>query len=161
MDFPVEVDMRDVPTGEAVAAALERLTRSIVRMSARGDLSLTAAATLSALDRSGPTRLTDLAMQGGVTQPAMTQLVSRLQEAGLAVRSGDPDDGRVVQVHITDAGRALMAERRTARAALLAELLSQLGETERASLVAALPAIDSLARMLPEDRPAAGRAVKS
>jgi DNA-binding MarR family transcriptional regulator len=160
MDFSMEDDGRGFPTDEIVAA-LERLTRSIVRMSARGDLSLTAAVTLSALDRSGPTRLTDLAVQGGVTQPAMTQLVSRLQGAGLAVRASDPEDGRVVQVHITGAGRAALAERREARAAVLAELLSQLEAAERASLLAALPAIDSLARMLPEDRPAAGRAVTS
>ncbi|GAA2121426.1 MarR family winged helix-turn-helix transcriptional regulator [Actinomadura alba] len=152
--------MRDVPTGEVVAASLERLTRAVVRMSARGDLSLTAALTLSALDRSGPLRLTELATQGGVTQPAMTQLVSRLQEAGLVVRAGDREDGRVVQVHITDAGRAAVAQRRRVRAVLIAEALAHLDEAERAGLFVALPAIDSLAGLLPEE-PAAARAVTS
>jgi DNA-binding MarR family transcriptional regulator len=158
MDIRAEVDPCDFPTGE-IAAALERLARSIVRTSARGDLSLTAAATLSSLERSGPLKLTELAVRGGVTQPAMTQLVTRLQEAGLVVRAGDPEDRRVVKVHITEAGRAAVAGRREARATLLAELLSQVGEADRAALVAALPAIESLARMLPEDRPAADRAL--
>jgi DNA-binding MarR family transcriptional regulator len=139
--------MRNVPTGEVVAASLERLARVVVRMSPRGDLSLTAAQTLATLERSGPMRLTELATQGGVTQPAMTQLVSRLQDAGLAVRAGDPEDGRVVQVHITDAGLAAVAQRRRARAGLIAEALAHLDEAERASLFAALPAIDSLAGM--------------
>ena len=152
--------MRDFPTGE-VAAALERLTRYLVRMGPRGGLSLTAAATLSALDRTGPTRLTDLAAEGGVSQPAMTQLVSRLQDTGLVVRIRDPEDGRVVLVKITDAGRAAVLERREARAARLADMLSRLDEDERAGLFAALPAIGSLVRMLPEDRAAVGRALSS
>ncbi|WP_424535792.1 MarR family winged helix-turn-helix transcriptional regulator [Sphaerisporangium viridialbum] len=158
MDLPDTVTTRDFPAAE-VTSALEGLARLVLRLGPRGDLSLTSVATLSTLNRSGPCRLTDLATSEGVTQPAMTQLVSRLQEAGLAVRAGDPEDRRVVQVHITDAGRAALAERRQARAALLTELLAQLGEAERASLVAALPAVRSLTRLAPDDRSAARRSV--
>ncbi|MEU8271148.1 MarR family transcriptional regulator [Sphaerisporangium sp. NPDC049002] len=157
MDLPVVVTRPGFPAAD-VTTALEGLTRLVLRLSARGDLSLTSVATLSTLDRSGPCRLTDLATREGVTQPAMTQLVSRLQQAGLAVRADDPQDRRVVQVHITDAGRAALAERREARAALLAELLDQLSDAERASLVAALPAVHSLTRLVPDDRTGARRA---
>ena len=67
---------------------------------------MTAAATLASLERLGPQRLTDLAAREGVTQPAMTQLITRLEEAGLARREASPDDGRVVLVAITErAGR--------------------------------------------------------
>ncbi|GII85699.1 MarR family transcriptional regulator [Sphaerisporangium siamense] len=135
-----------------VTAAFERLTRFLVRLGARGDLSLTAVAALGTLERSGPCRLTELAAREGVTQPAMTQLVSRLQESGLVARAGDPEDRRVVQVHITDAGRAALAERRGTRAGMLAELMDRLGEDDRASLLAAVPAIDRLTRLVPEDR---------
>ncbi|MEV7966437.1 MarR family transcriptional regulator [Sphaerisporangium sp. NPDC088356] len=158
MDLPVSVTTRDFPAAE-VTAALEGLTRLVLRLSTRGDLSLTSVAALSTLERTGPCRLTDLATSEGVTQPAMTQLVSRLQEAGLAVRAGDPEDRRVVQVHITDAGRAALAERREARAALLTELLAQLSEAERSSLVAALPAVHSLTRLVPDDRSGTRRAI--
>ncbi|MFC4531158.1 MarR family winged helix-turn-helix transcriptional regulator [Sphaerisporangium dianthi] len=148
--------VRGSPAAE-VTAALERLTRLVLRLNTPGGLSLTSAATLGTLDRSGPCRLTELAAHEGVTQPAMTQLVSRLQEAGLVERAGDAHDGRVVRVHITDAGRAALAERRKARADALARLLSRLGEDERASLIAALPAIDSLTRQMPDDRFGASR----
>ena len=70
------------------------------------DISLTAASTLRRLEREGPRRLTELAAAEGVTQPAMTQLVTRLEKEGLAARGSDPADGRVVVVSITEAGRA-------------------------------------------------------
>ena len=79
-------------------------------------LSLTAAATLATLERSGPRRLTALAVREGVTQPAMTQLIARLQDSGLVDRAADPADGRVVQVRLTDEGRELLARRRAVRA---------------------------------------------
>ncbi|WP_248958307.1 MarR family winged helix-turn-helix transcriptional regulator [Sphaerisporangium perillae] len=149
---------RDFPVTE-VTSSLERLTRLVLRLTTQGELSLTSAATLATLSRSGPSRLTDLAAHEGVTQPAMTQLVSRLQEAGLVARAGDPDDRRVVRVHITEAGEAALAARRRARADALTRLLGRLGEAERAALVAALPAIDSLTRLLSDERPATQHAL--
>lgn len=127
--------------------ALEELVRLFRRMNPPATLSLTAAATLAALDRDGPARLTELAARQGVSQPAMTQLVTRLQESGLADRLPDPEDGRVVRVHITDAGRAELSRRRAVRTERLAVLLDQLSADERAALYAALPAIGSLTRL--------------
>ena len=68
------------PQAAEVAAGLERLVALIRWLSPPG-LSLTTAATLATLDRSGPCRLTALAAAEGVTQPAMTQLVGRLEDA--------------------------------------------------------------------------------
>ncbi len=132
------------PQAAEVAAGLERLLVLIRWLSPAG-LSLTAAATLSTLERSGPCRLTALAAHEGVTQPAMTQLVGRLEDQGLVERSADPEDGRVVQVQLAPAGRDLVARRRAARADRLAGLLSQLSPADSAALAAALPAINALA----------------
>src|SRR5215472_5512142 len=138
----------DMATAEAalaagVAAALERLLGLFRWLSPPSGLSLTAAATLATLERSGPCRLTALADREAVTQPAMTQLVARLQGAGLVRRAADPADGRVVQVEITDAGRAVLAQRRAVRAERLAGMLADLSADERAALAAALPAMDA------------------
>ena len=73
-----------------IAAGVERLIGLVRSLSPADGLSLTAAATLATLERSGPRRLTALAVQEGVTQPAMTQLVARLQDAGLVGREADP-----------------------------------------------------------------------
>jgi len=128
-----------------VAAALERLIGLFRSLSPASGLSLTAAATLATLERSGPSRLTWLAAREGVTQPAMTQLIARLEDAGLVERGADAADGRVVQVRITADGTAVLAGRRAVRAERVAALLERLSADERAALAAALPAMEALA----------------
>src|SRR6266700_4307294 len=128
-----------------VAAGLERLIGLFRSLSPPDGLSLTAAATLADLERSGPQRLTALAVQEGVTQPAMTQLIGRLQDAGLVRREADPGDGRAVQVRLTGQGRDTLARRRAVRAERLAVILDRITAEDRAALAAALPAIDALA----------------
>lgn len=140
MDLPAS----SRPQAAEVAAGLEGLLALIRRLSPPG-LSLTAGATLSTLERSGPCRLTALAAHEGVTQPAMTQLVGRLEDQGLAERCADPDDGRAVHVQITPAGLNLLARRRAARAERLSGLLGQLSAADQTALEAALPAINALA----------------
>ena len=127
-----------------VAAGLERLIGLFRSLSPPDGLSLTAAATLATLERSGPRRLTALAAQEGVTQPAMTQLIARLQDSGLVGRDADPADGRVVQVRLTEAGREMLARRRAIRAERLAVILALISPADQAALAAALPAIDAL-----------------
>jgi DNA-binding MarR family transcriptional regulator len=126
------------------AAALERLIGLFRSLSPASGLSLTSAATLATLERFGPSRLTWLAAREGVTQPAMTQLIARLQDAGLVDRAADPADGRVVQVRITADGLAMLAGRRAVRAERLAGLLDRLSPDEREALATALPAMDAL-----------------
>ena len=145
-------EVRDAPEWPAdpglaagVTAVLERLIGLFRSLSPSDGLSLTAAATLATLDRSGPRRLTALAAHEGVTQPAMTQLVDRLQGAGMLDRVPDPADGRAVQVRITGEGRALLARRRAVRAERVAGLLARLSPDDQALLTAALPALEALA----------------
>jgi DNA-binding MarR family transcriptional regulator len=128
-----------------IAAGIERLIGLFRSLSPASGLSLTAAATLATLERSGPRRLTSLAIQEGVTQPAMTQLIARLQDSGLVRREADPADGRVVQVRLTDLGREMLASRRAVRAERLAGILARISPEDQAALGAALPAIDALA----------------
>ena len=129
-----------------LGAALERAVLLIRSMNTVNVMSRTASSTLSTLDRGGPARLTALATREGVTQPAMTQLISRLQEAGLVRREADPDDGRVVRVVITDDGRAVLAARRAERTQRLGVLLTRISPEHRTALAAALPALEALAQ---------------
>src|SRR5580704_13191884 len=124
------MEVPDETLAAGVAAALERLIGLFRSLSPASGLSLTAAATLATLERSGPCRLTWLATREGVTQPAMTQLIARLEDAGLADRAADPDDGRVVQVRLTAEGQATLARRRAVRANRLAGLLAGLSPPE-------------------------------
>jgi DNA-binding MarR family transcriptional regulator len=143
-----------------VAAGIERLLSLVRVLAPRDGLSFTAAATLATLDRTGPSRLTLLAVNEGVTQPAMTQLVARLQDSGLVSRAHDPNDRRVVEVSITPEGSALLTRRRATRAERLAGMLAQLTPEDQAALAAALPAMEALTSQRnphAAERQAAGR----
>src|ERR1700722_5286011 len=152
----------DRPSGtmahDSLAAALstdfERICGLFPSLSPASGLSMTAAATLAGIERLGPQRLTLLATREGVTQPAMTQLISRLEESGLVRRESGADDGRVVLVAITEQGRATLARRRSARAERLAGIIAQLSPDHRDALVAAPPAPVALASVPREDDPA-------
>src|SRR5689334_20395296 len=63
----------------------------------------------------GPETPGRLAELEGVSPPAINRTVNALVEAGYARRSADPEDGRRVQVELTDAGHALVEETRRRR----------------------------------------------
>jgi DNA-binding MarR family transcriptional regulator len=134
----------DVAGAEQVVASLDRLYRLLRRIQPDNPLSLTASSTLRRLADGGSCRLTDLAALEGVSQPAMTQLVTRLEKDGLVVRLKDDSDGRVCQVCVTTAGQELLRERRTRTTRRLAQLLSTLDPADRDAILAALPALNKL-----------------
>jgi DNA-binding MarR family transcriptional regulator len=138
------------PDDEAIASGFARLYEGLRRLTPRDGLSLTAVSVLRRLERSGPQRLCDLCAPEGVTQPAMTQLVTRLEKDGLAERGSDPADGRVVVVSTTDAGRAAVERRRARNAGALSEHLRALPAEDRAAILAALPAMERLTELIAE-----------
>jgi DNA-binding MarR family transcriptional regulator len=149
---PVHAGSRE-EVRDAIGEALYGLAILAVRNGPR-DISLTAASTLSTLDRTGPRRLTDLAMIQGVTQPSMSVLVTGLEQAGLAARRPDPSDRRVVLVALTETGARYIRVRRRSGAEAFADLINKLPDDEAAALAAAVPALNRL-RELDSDRRAA------
>ncbi|REG01111.1 DNA-binding MarR family transcriptional regulator [Asanoa ferruginea] len=111
------------------------------------DMSITSAATLATLDRTGPRRITDLAVNEGVTQPAMTVLVRVMEESGLVERRGDPSDKRVTLVWLTEAGASYVRTRRQAGVEAFARLIDELTSEEVNALQGALPALLHLAEL--------------
>ncbi len=135
----------------AIGAALYGLATRAARRLPR-DMSLTSAATLATLDRTGPRRITDLAVAGGVTQPAMTALVRVMEESGLVERRGDGSDKRVTLVCLTEAGASYVRTRRQAGVRAFEQLIGELTGDEVEALVAALPALKHLAELESQDR---------
>jgi DNA-binding MarR family transcriptional regulator len=118
----------------------------------RGELSLTALSTLATLDRTGPRRVTDLAVAEDVTQPSMTKIVITLEQSGLIERRGDPADKRVALVALTTAGANYLKTRRRLGAKAFVELLNELSDDEIATLLAAVPALEHLLALDDEQR---------
>jgi DNA-binding MarR family transcriptional regulator len=145
---------RDRQAGRASAAAgaaLYGLVTGAVRRIPR-ELSLTSASTLSTLERTGPRRITDLAMIEGVTQPAMTVLSRVLEESGMVERSADPTDKRVALVAVTETGASYIQSRRRAGADAFVQLIDKLTDHELAALIAAIPALDHLLELDGQER---------
>jgi DNA-binding MarR family transcriptional regulator len=147
------LDVRD-DIDKALRLSAELLVRHLV---GTGGLSFSARAVLNTLADDGGTRLTRLAASGGITQPAMTQLVGRLERDGLVVRLIDPDDGRATLVDITDEGQALLARLRQTGRDTLAELLKTLSPDDEATLGLAMrvavPLLDELKNVAANNPP--------
>lgn len=135
------------PASEALHGLLAALLRGTPR-----DMSLTALATLATLERTGPRRITELAVIEGVAQPSMTNLVTKLVGAGLAERRGDPEDKRVALVAVTDKGLAYLKNRRAEGARSLERMLDKLPPAESAALRAAVEALVHLRELDEEER---------
>jgi DNA-binding MarR family transcriptional regulator len=128
-----------------VAHALERVIGWLRDAREPSGLSASTLSALSRLDALGSLRVTELAEREQLTQPGMTTLINRLEDAGLAVREPDPADGRAVRVTITPAGAERVREHRDARAALIRARVAQLSDDDQVALIAALPALLSFA----------------
>jgi len=139
----------DLPADDEAAAhrlsvVLGQLIR-LLRREAPVEVGPGSLAALATLVRHGPMRLGDLAAREGVSPPTLTRMVGALEEAGHVVREQDGADRRAVQVRVTPAGAAVVAEAVAARAAALRARLAALGDADRQALARALPALEVLA----------------
>ena len=90
----------------------------------------------------------DLAAREGVSAPAMTRYLDRMEKAGLVVRTRSLEDARRIRLALTPKGvRALRSVRRR-RTAWLAERLEGLSPVE---LAAVDRAIEALSRLVEDD----------
>jgi DNA-binding MarR family transcriptional regulator len=143
------VDERKGEVADA-AEALYHLMVAMARQLPR-DLSWTAASTLATVVRTGPRRVTDLAVLEAVAQPSMTALVRRLESAGLVERRPDPADQRVVLVAATPKGEAYVRARARAWAESTRYLVEKLSAEEARSIVKAAPAIAHLLELYSDE----------
>jgi DNA-binding MarR family transcriptional regulator len=96
----------------------------------------------------GPLPVTQLAVAEDVTQPTMTAMVTNLVKSGLVTRTNDSSDGRVRLVALTSKGERIVRNNRSARAADLAEKLSQLDDNQLRLLEALVPTLSMLIELL-------------
>jgi len=108
---------------------------------------------LDLLARRPSWRMSDLAEALRIDPSTATRAVQRLVTAGLAVRTPNEDDGRVVMVEITDAGRSRHADVNARRGLLMTHMLSAFTPEERPVLAEMLDrfvaAVDEFVENLP------------
>ena len=86
----------------------------------------------------------DQSLIHGVRLPTMTRQIGRLARDGLVTRGREVEDARVVTAELTDVGRERLQRGREQRIAFLAGRMALLDDAERASIEAALPALEKL-----------------
>lgn len=99
---------------------------------------------LLALQEHRAVRVGELASLLRLAPNTVSGLVQVLVETGLVTRAPDASDRRVAVVELTDAGRTKLAEWERSHRSRIGEALGRLPEAERATIRAALPALDRL-----------------
>ena len=123
--------------------AVGRLNRRI-RVDSGAALPPLQTSVLATLEDQAPLRLSELARREAVTPPTMSRVLAALDDAGLLVRTPDPQDARSALINLSEAGHDAIRRIRTERTASIAQRLDRLDAEQRAALEAALPALERL-----------------
>ena len=145
--------MEENPDPVEVAAALlvsiGLFTRRLRQSPVQGEITPPEMSALSSLDRAGTATPGALAKAEQITPQAIGQTLSSLAQRGLVERHADPADGRRTVMSLTEAGRQLVRNKRSARSEQLAKSLSEgFTRAELELLTAAAPLITRLAESL-------------
>ena len=117
--------------------AIMRLSRRLRQERSDTEISGSQFSTLGWIHSEGPLTIGRLAELERVTAPSMNRTVNCLVDAGYAVRSSSPDDGRKVLVTATEAGSRVVLETRKRRDAWIAKRYAALSPDERETLARA------------------------
>ena len=90
------------------------------------------------LNRMGTSGVTDLADHLGVSNAAASQMLERLVQQSLILRTEDPNDRRVKQVVLTDKGCQVLEDGIHARQGWLDALADSLSDIEKEEIISTL-----------------------
>lgn len=125
--------------------AVMRLNRRLRAQRTTESVTLSQVSALSSLHKCGPMTPGELAAREGVQPPSMTRVIAALEDRGYISKRAHPSDGRQVIVDLTKQGIGYIEADVAAREAWLHARLSELDDTERATLARAAEIIDRMA----------------
>jgi DNA-binding MarR family transcriptional regulator len=135
----------DVTSAARLRLALTRVIRALRR---HGESSLTPSqvSALSTLEEFGAMRISAIATYESLGAPAATRVVASLEDLELVRRTIDPDDKRASLIDLTELGRRTLSDLWRERTLDITVMLERLSPKERATIEAALPALEKIAR---------------
>ena len=135
-------------TPEAVADELRpvllRLARELRKETEQLGITARQVTFLWLVKRSPGLSLAELAAEEGISPPAMSGHVDRLERAGLLERVRSDEDRRRVGLRLTEEGQRLLRRVRARRTTWLANRLSGLDTADLDAIEAAIPALTRL-----------------
>jgi DNA-binding MarR family transcriptional regulator len=121
--------------------AILRLARELRKETEQLGITARQATFLWLVKRSPGLSLAELAAEEGISAPAMSGHVDRLERVGLLDRVRSSDDRRRVGLRLTDEGERLMRRVRARRTMWLATRLQALDPNDLEAIEAAVPAL--------------------
>ncbi len=116
---------------------MRRSMRSLIIYMKENELSMSQVGALFQINR-GRSNVSDLGEGLGITTAAASQMLERLVQQDLILRSEDPVDRRVKHLALTDKGGRIIQESVHARQNWLEDLVSVLSANEREQVAAAV-----------------------
>lgn len=121
---PVQEVKPDIDVLASALYNISALRRELQRLAGM-EHAVSALTALSAVQRIGPARISDVAAELEVSLSVASRRIQVLQDAGLVERVGDPDDGRCSLIAISTAG---VAKLRAAHHRIVETLASSLSD---------------------------------
>ncbi len=123
---------------EWIEVLMRSSMRNFIRYARESGLSMSHLVALFHILRTGSCGVTDLGDHLGVTSAASSQMLERLVQQGLILRTEDPNDRRVKQITLTDKGCRVLEESIHARQGWLEDLANILSDGEKQTITASL-----------------------
>ena len=139
-----EVTLSPELVADDLRPVLLRLARELRKETEQLGVTARQATLLWLVKRSPGLSLAELAAEEGISPPALSGHVDRLERAGLLERVRSTEDRRRVGLRLTDEGVRLMRRIRARRTTWLAERLQGLDPAELEAVAAAMPALQHL-----------------
>jgi len=117
---------------------MRRSMRTFFLYAKQNGFSITQIATLFLIRRKGTTSVSNISGELEITIPAASQLLDRLVQQGLVVRSEDPNDRRLKQITLSKQGEFVLKEGLHARQIWLEDLIQLMSPAEQEQVIAAL-----------------------
>jgi DNA-binding MarR family transcriptional regulator len=121
-----------------IEVSMHRSIRNFIHYARETGLSMSQLGAMAHLRCSGTVGVTELGDHLGVTSAAASQMLERLVQQELILRSEDPSDRRVKQIFLTDKGLQVLHESIRAHQGWLYELGEVLSASEKETTIAAL-----------------------
>ena len=118
--------------------SMHRSIRNFICYARESGLSMSQLGALFHIHYKGASGVTELGDHLGVTSAAASQMLERLVQQELILRSEDPSDRRVKQIFLTDKGLQVLRESIRAHQGWLYDLGETLSAAEKATSIAAL-----------------------
>jgi DNA-binding MarR family transcriptional regulator len=136
-----EVTVSHEQVASELRPVLLRLARELRKETEQLGITARQATLLWLVKRSPGLSLAELAAEEGISPPALSGHVDRLERAGLIERVRSSEDRRRVGLRLTEEGVRVMRNVRARRTTWLAERLRVLDPDELAAVDAAMPAL--------------------